>query len=302
LPKVAQQSFRFRKIASEAWLLRIQKQLIICLTFGQIEMHVQMIDSEWTKDPGLKSSGEKVTSLLCTPQGFRRSHIFLYAFLLLNLGLVAQPFPDGFSLLKKMHGTFYKGPCREYSFSQKNTHYHLDTVIGHSEWHEWVSFPDGFRIERGRKENNDYVIFRNDSVYNYRGGKLMRARVDSNTLLLLLGGMYYRTLTDASERLIKGGFDLTKIAKKQWKGMEVFAVGEDDPNLPESVIQKNQFWVDARNLRIIRIIQKINEKDQMDMRFEEFSKWCNGFVETRVSFRRNGMLEQVEEYYDLRTN
>jgi len=38
----------------------------------------------------------------------------------------------------------------------------------------------------------------------------------------------------------------------------------------------------------------------MDMRFEAHQYWCKGYMETKVSFRRNGKLEQVEEYFDIR--
>ncbi len=42
------------------------------------------------------------------------------------------------------------------------------------------------------------------------------------------------------------------------------------------------------------------DEEMMDMRFETHQKHCKGFVETKVSFRRNGRLEQVEEYYDIK--
>jgi hypothetical protein len=80
-----------------------------------------------------------------------------------------------------------------------------------------------------------------------------------------------------------------------WNGTEVYVVGakKDD-------VQSNQLWIDKKTLRVLRIIEKMNEQETMDMRFEAHQDWCKGYLETRVSFRRNGVLEQVEEYYDLK--
>src|SRR5258706_12667009 len=103
---------------------------------------------------------------------------------------------EGFVFLKKMHEKYYQAPCRAYTFSQKNSHYRNDSLIGNSEWHEAVEFPDKFRIGFGQRADSDFVIFMNDSAFNFRSGQLMKARVDSNTLLLLLGGMYYRDFND----------------------------------------------------------------------------------------------------------
>jgi hypothetical protein len=50
----------------------------------------------------------------------------------------------------------------------------------------------------------------------------------------------------------------------------------------------------------LRIIEKMNATDTMDMRFEAYQNWCKGHVETKVAFYRNGKLEQVETYYDLK--
>ncbi len=38
----------------------------------------------------------------------------------------------------------------------------------------------------------------------------------------------------------------------------------------------------------------------MDLRFEAHQRSCKGFTESKVSFRRNGKLEQLEEYYDIK--
>src|ERR1700740_2989235 len=70
----------------------------------------------------------------------------------------------GDDLLEAMHQAFKTGPCKAYTFSQKNTHYKNDSITGNSEWHEAVEFPDKFRIDFGDTKSGNFVIFKNDSV------------------------------------------------------------------------------------------------------------------------------------------
>jgi hypothetical protein len=199
------------------------------------------------------------------------------------------------ALLEAMHARYNRKVCKTYSFSQRNTHYMADTVSGHSTWHEWVSFPDQFIIFFGDTVKRNFVHFTNDSLYSYRHDELVKTGADSNALLLLLGGMYYRQLDDVAARLNKSGYSGEKFSTRLWNGEKVFVYGAG-----QNDSLSNQFWVDAENLVIVRILEKMNATDYMDMRFESHKKMCGGYVETKVSFRRNGKLEQDEEYYDIR--
>ncbi len=199
------------------------------------------------------------------------------------------------NLIGRMHTRYYKGPCKAYIFSQKNTHFRNDSVVGNSVWHEAVEFPDKFRIHFGDKAKGNFVVYKNDSVFNYKAGKLMKERADSSSLLLLLGGMFYRELNEVMIRLKHAGYDVNVLSEQSWNGRPVYVIGAKQGDLTA-----NQVWVDKKDLNVLRILEKLNEKDMMDMRFESHQRVCRGFVETRVSFRRNGRLEQVEEYYDIK--
>jgi|JI8StandDraft_1071087.scaffolds.fasta_scaffold16709_3 hypothetical protein len=201
---------------------------------------------------------------------------------------------SGMDVLKRMHEQFAKGPCQCYTFSQKNTHYRNDSVVGTSEWHETVVFPDIFKIEFGDKKQGNYMLFRNDSAYRFKMGVFQNARRDSNSLLLILGGMYYRDFKDVTIRLKKAGFDFESLSQQTWGQYKAYVIGAKSNDL-----KSNQIWIDKQSLKVLRIIETMGNGDTMDMRFEAHQAWCKGFVETKVSFRRNGKLEQVEEYYNL---
>lgn len=206
-----------------------------------------------------------------------------------------KSFDTGVGLLTHMYVKYKDGPCKCYTFSQKNTHYKGDSISGHSVWHEAVEFPDKFRIDFGEKTAGNGIVFKNDSAYTYKAGRLVKQRRDENTLLLLLGGMYYRSFEDALLRIEKAGYNTQILSGTQWKNEPVYVIGARNNDT-----LSNQIWVSEATLRVVRIIEKLNATDRMDMRFEAHQDWCKGYVETKVSFRRNGRLEQVEEYYDIK--
>ena len=206
--------------------------------------------------------------------------------------LVAQ---SGSDILKTVHKKYYHGPCKSYSFTQYNTHYKADTISGHSSWFESIEFPDKFRIDFGNQQDGNFVIFKNDSVFNYKKGELVKTRSDSSTLLLLLGGMFYRDLDDVLRRLHKAHYATKVLSLQKWNGKDTYVIGAKEKDLAS-----NQVWIDKQSLQVMRIVEKMNEEETMDMRFEAHKDWCKGYVETKVSFRRNGVLEQVEEYTEIR--
>jgi len=201
----------------------------------------------------------------------------------------------GREVIKSVHKRYYQASCKVYTFSQRNTHYKADTISGHSEWHEAIDFPDKFRIDFGDKANGNFVIFKKDSVFNYKKGELVKTRSDSSTLLLLLGGMFFRNMEDVLGRMRAAHYNLNVLSVQNWNGKDTYVIGAKEKDL-----RSNQVWIDKKTLQVMRIIEKMNDEETMDMRFEAHQDWCKGYVETRVSFRRNGVLEQVEEYYDIK--
>lgn len=205
-------------------------------------------------------------------------------------------FETGKDVLSAMHGKYKNGPCKSYTFSQKNTHYKNDSIIGNSEWHEYVDLPDKFRIDFGKTEEGNFIIYKNDSSYRYKNHLLKKTSYDLNILLLLLGGMYYRELPDVIERLEKEHYNTQIMSVQKWNKQNTFVIGA-----PKGDTSSNQIWVDKKSLRVIRIIEKMDSESTMDMTFDSFQKNCKGYTETKVTFRRNGKIEQVEEYYNIKT-
>ncbi len=201
----------------------------------------------------------------------------------------------GDDVLDKMYLKYKNAPCKRYTFSQKNYHYRNDSVIGNSEWHEYVEFPDKFRIDFEYPSQGNFVIFKNDSSYSYKNSELKKTKYNTNNLLLLLGGMYYRELKDVLARLKNDGYNTQMVSNQKWNKQKVYVIGANAGDL-----KSNQIWVNKSDLKIVRIIERIDGENTMDMTFDSYQKLCSAFTETKVTFKRNGKIEQVEEYFDIK--
>lgn len=214
----------------------------------------------------------------------------------ITLASVKSNFETGKDVIRFMHEKYKHGPCKSYTFSQKNTHYRNDSIIGNSEWHEYIEFPGKFRIDFGQSEDGNFVIFKNDSSYRYKNNQLKKVKEDTNVLLLLLGGMYYRELNDVYGRLEKEHFRAKILSTQKIKKHTYYVIGAQKGDT-----LSNQIWVDKANFRVVRIIEQMDPENTMDMSFDAFKKSCKGYTETNVTFKRNGKVEQKEEYFNIKS-
>jgi len=204
-------------------------------------------------------------------------------------------FKTGGDVLDFLHQKYKAGPCKTYTFSQKNKHYRNDSLIGTSEWFEAIEFPDKFRIDFGDRTSGNFIIFKNDSSYRYKKTQLVKTSYNTNTLLLLLGGMYYREIADINNRLQQEHYNLAVLSTQKWRKQKVYVIGAQKGDSTS-----NQIWVSTKSWKIIRIIEKMEDGHTMDMSFDEHQAHCNGYVETKVTFKLDGKIEQVEDYYDIK--
>jgi hypothetical protein len=107
--------------------------------------------------------------------------------------------------------------------------------------------------------------------------------------------MYYRELNDVKGRLQKAYYNTSILSSQKWQKQSVYVIGANKGDT-----LSNQIWVSKRNWRIVRIIEKMDENHTMDMTFDAYQKHCNGTIETKVTFKNNSKIEQVEEYFDIK--
>ncbi|HEV2353404.1 MAG TPA: hypothetical protein VGR89_04130 [Puia sp.] len=204
----------------------------------------------------------------------------------------ASPPPTGRAVIEKMHNRYAGKWYRTFTFAQTTQVYRGDSLRSTQTWHEFIRFPDRFRMDFGSPDSGNCVIFRGDSAYRFHNGKLRSVAINNNEgLIFLLGGMFFYSL-DETCRILSDSlhYDLGPAREDTWQGRPVFVIGKSDGN---------QLWIDQTNLLLVRML-KLDQKETMDARFEDWKPFNGGYSETKCQFYINGKLVQVETYYDCK--
>jgi len=212
--------------------------------------------------------------------------------LLLLFSFAKQPV-TGDAILKKMYDKYSGKWFKTISFNQTTERYRHDSLVKTETWYENAIYPDLFRIDFGNPADGNAVIYKGDSSYFFKNGKLQQTSKDRDELTFFLGGMYFATFNNALARFKDLGYDLTKYHEDTWKGKPVYVIGTT--NNDEKV---NQLWIDEEMMVPVRFF-KYDEKRKEEGTFENQVKMKNGWSETYCRFYVNDKLIQTEAYHDI---
>ncbi|HEV8082927.1 MAG TPA: hypothetical protein VGP55_06985 [Chitinophagaceae bacterium] len=202
----------------------------------------------------------------------------------------------GRDILKKMYERYNGKWYKTFSFNQTTEMYRNDSLIRTEIWYENIKFPGDFRIDFGSLDSGNAVIFKNDSSYLFRKGKLAGVRPDENDLVFLLGGMYFYPYDSVLAKMKTLGYNLDKFHEDTWKGNGVYIIGAGKGE--DSV---SQLWFDKEKLNLVRMIKFENNRKEEGL-FENHVKLGGGYSESLVYFYINDKLIQVEKYHDLKAD
>ena len=197
-------------------------------------------------------------------------------------------------LLKQMYDRYHNKWFRTLTFSQTTESYRHDSLIKTSTWYETIMYPDKFRIDFGEKKDGNAVVFRNDSVYDFRKGKLTRSTPYKNDLTFLLGGLYFYSFNEVLDKLKSFHYDLNKFHEGKWNGKGVYIIGADKED--EKI---NQLWIDKEKLVLVRQL-KFDGNQKEEARFENHIPLGGSWSETVCTFYADDQLIQKEYYHDCK--
>src|SRR5579875_1077868 len=124
-------------------------------------------------------------------------------------------------LLHKMYDRYHGKWPATLTFKQTTERFRNDSLIMTQEWEEYIQHPNLFRIDFGDTADHNFVIYKNDSSYLFRKGKLVRATKDENELLFFLGGLYFMPFESVLKHFEELHYDLNKFHKSTWQGKPV---------------------------------------------------------------------------------
>jgi len=215
---------------------------------------------------------------------------------LLVICMAAKPVPDGETALQKMHSKYAGKWYKTFTFNQTTERYRNDSLLRSETWYEAASFPDKFRIDFGNVDSGNAVLYKGDSAYNFRRGKLRSAKKDANDLTFLLGGMYFYPYDQVVSKMKELGYDLSRSHEDNWKGKAVYVIGANTNG--EKV---NQLWIEKDRLIVVRFLKYENNTKEEGI-LEDHMKAGAGWTETKATFYFDDKLVQKEFYHDFKAN
>jgi hypothetical protein len=201
----------------------------------------------------------------------------------------AEPPKDGVELLALMRERYVGKWYRTLTFVQKTT-----LADGKVEtWYEAAELPGKLRIDIAPLENKNTLLFRNDSLYEFKGGKLTESHPMIHPLMVLGFDVYAQTVEATARQLRSLGFDLARLHEATWQGRPAYVVGAA---AGDSV--SRQFWIDKERLYFVRLVEpgKKDPAARVETLFNKYIPMGQGWLETEVRFMVNGDTKMLEVY------
>jgi hypothetical protein len=204
-----------------------------------------------------------------------------------------DPPKDGVEVISRMRERYLGKWYRTLTFVQKTT-----LPDGKVEtWYEAAELPGKLRIDIAPLEGKNTILFRNDTLYDFKEGKLAETKPLIHPLMVLGFDVYAQPLDRTVRQLRELGFDLSKVHESEWQGRPAYVVGAA---AGDSGVR--QFWIDQERLYFVRMVEpgKKNPGDRLETQFNKYVPIAGGWVETEVRFLVNGETKMLEEYTEPR--
>lgn len=207
----------------------------------------------------------------------------------------ASDSPDGAAVIRSMRARYEGQWYRSLTFVQT-------TILTQPEprteiWHEALQFPGLLRIDIAPLDSGNTVLFRNDSLYRFRQGKLVGSRPLVHPLMVLGFDVYFDPAEKTIGKLTALGFDLSKAHETTWQGKPVYVVGA----LAGDTTSR-QFWIEKERMLFVRMLEPTADGSGkvIETQFNRYQPLGKGWIAVEVLFNSNGQTLTREEYGDVR--
>ena len=202
-------------------------------------------------------------------------------------------------LVRAMHDRYAGKWFTTLTFVQKNTRYLADGRTDTSTWSEALSLPGRLRIDVEPRANGNGNIYRDDTVYVFSNGRLVRQARAPHPLLLLGFDVYFIPVERTIATLRELGFDLARMHEATWQGRPAYVVGASPGDS-----RARQFWIDRDRLLFVRMLEpsRRDTTRTAEIRFNRYYEVDGGWLAPEVEFLIDGRRDFLEVYTEIKTN
>ena len=201
-------------------------------------------------------------------------------------------------LLTAMHARYAGKWYSTLAFVQKNTRYLPAGGTDTSTWSEVLSLPGKLRIDVEPRANGNGNIYRNDTVYVFNSGRLVRQARAPHPLLLLGFDVYFIPVERTVAGLREMGFDLSRMHESTWQGRPAYVVGAAPGDM-----RARQFWIDRDRLVFVRMMEpsRRDTTKTAEIRFNRYYQIGDAWLSPEVEFLIDGARDFLEVYTEIKT-
>jgi outer membrane lipoprotein-sorting protein len=228
-----------------------------------------------------------------------RYFILLFCLILIAPATFAAKIKTTEELVATMQKKYGKSWYHTATFVQKTTTYQPDGTTKVETWFEAMSVPGSLRIDFTPIKDGNGILFVNNTIYSFKGGKQDSSRPFVHPLLVLGFDIYKLPMATVMDSLKGLKFDLSMLREDTWQGRSVYVVGAKQGDLHSA-----QFWIDQKNLYFVRMLRPAG-KDGAQTQETQFNKYLRlggGWMAPEVIFKVDDHIRTTEEYSEMRAN
>lgn len=200
---------------------------------------------------------------------------------------------DGAALIRQMRQRYQGRWYETLTFVQTTT-----LANGKVEtWYEALAAPGRLRIDIAPLDSMHTLIFRDDSLVEFRGGRRVGGKPLIHPLMVLGFDVYVQPEAVTLGKLRALGYDLSRVHETTWEGRPTYVVGA----AAGDTITR-QFWIDKERLYFVRSLEPApqDSSKRTEIRFGRYRPMGGGWLEHEVLFLVDGEVRMREEYGDTR--
>ncbi|HEX8651253.1 MAG TPA: hypothetical protein VF708_10465 [Pyrinomonadaceae bacterium] len=225
--------------------------------------------------------------------------LFTLLALLTTSASAASKIKTSEDLIREMHDRYAKSWYKTLTFVQKTTNWEKDGTSRSEIWYEAASLPGKLRIDFEPVKDGNGILFADDTLYVFKGGKLDKSQPLVHPLMVLGFDVYALPVETTLAKLKGLKFDLSLMHEDTWQGRPAYVVGAK-----QSDVRSPQFWIDKEHLYFVRMIRPAG-KDGASVQETQFNKYeraGGGWVAPEVVFLLDGKRVTLEEYTEIRAD
>lgn len=202
---------------------------------------------------------------------------------------------SGYDAIAAMRNAYAGGRWyKTISFSQ-HTHFIKDGKENRLEtWHEAAMFPGKLLVKFNSKDSKTGVLIENNKSHYFKENESVNTQNTIHHLLLTAFDVYFLKPFETTHLLDSLGYNLKLVREDVFNNKKVLVIGA-----AKGDEFSNQIWIDAERFYLHRLIYK-NKNDLNDVTFEDYEKIENNWVAKTITFKLNGQLNLIENYYDIK--